>query len=52
MEIISFSPKRANFFEFFQDLIKVYNIKVDYVLKEEMFIFKHNNLKTPMEVVS
>ena len=44
--------KFNNFFEFFQDLIKVYNIRVDYILKEEMFIFKHNNLKTPMEVVS
>ena len=44
--------KFNNFFGFFQDLIKVYNIRVDYVLKEEMFIFKHNNLKTPMEVIN
>ena len=44
--------KFNNFFGFFQDLIKGYNVRVDYVLKEEMFIFKHNNLKTPMEVVN
>ena len=44
--------KFNNFLEFFQNWIKKYNIiNISYIKKEELYIFKDNTLKTPMEII-
>ena len=44
--------KFNNFLEFFQNWIKKYSIiNISYIRKEEIYIFKNNTLKTPMEII-